>query len=64
MQVENRLYKVPKRKFVDGSEVFRDMFALPADSTTVEGQTDEKPIVLESIKKDEFEPLLHVMFTP
>ncbi|KAI0656888.1 hypothetical protein C8Q70DRAFT_920440 [Cubamyces menziesii] len=61
IQVENRLYKVPKRKFVDGSEVFRDMFALPTDSTTVEGQTDERPIVLENIKKDEFQQLLHAI---
>ena len=54
------MYKVPKRKFVDGSKVFRDMFALP----TVEGQTDERLIVLEHIKKDEFQQLLYAMFTP
>ncbi|KAI0326136.1 hypothetical protein GY45DRAFT_150028 [Cubamyces sp. BRFM 1775] len=63
-QVENCLFKVPQRKFVDDSEVFKGMFALPADSKTVEGQTDEKPIVLVGIKKEEFQALLHVMFTP
>ncbi|KAI0642640.1 hypothetical protein C8Q79DRAFT_917088 [Trametes meyenii] len=63
-QVENRLFKVPKRKFVDNSEVFEGMFEIPGDPASVEGNTDEKPLTLEGIKKDEFRALLGVMFKP
>ncbi|KAI0676490.1 hypothetical protein C8Q78DRAFT_962763 [Trametes maxima] len=60
-QVENRLFKVPKRKFVDNSEVFKDMFEIPSDPASAEGQTDERPLMLEGIKKDEFRALLSIM---
>lgn len=60
-QVENCLFKVPKHKFVDGSAVFRDMFALPPGSAAAEGQADNTPVWLECIKQDEFRALLRVM---
>ncbi|KAI1788629.1 hypothetical protein LXA43DRAFT_974680 [Ganoderma leucocontextum] len=59
-----RFFKVPRRKFEEGSEVFRDMFAVPPGDNVVEGQTDEHPLLLESISMDEFRSLLRVMFRP
>lgn len=59
-----RLFKVPRRKFEDGSEVFRDMFAMPPGDGVAEGQTDEHPLLLESISTDEFRSLLRAMFRP
>ena len=59
-----RLFKVPRRKFEDGSEVFRDMFAMPPGNGVAEGQTDEHPLLLESISTDEFRSLLRAMFRP
>ncbi|KAI0739027.1 hypothetical protein C8Q80DRAFT_1203405 [Daedaleopsis nitida] len=64
-QIGNRLFKVPRRKFED-SEIFNDMFALPAgnDALAVDGSSDEKPLVLETIEVAEFRALLRVMFRP
>ena len=59
-----RLFKVPRRKFEEGSEVFRNMFAMPLGDGVVEGQTDEHPLVLESISMEEFRSLLRAMFSP
>ncbi|KAI0763125.1 hypothetical protein BD413DRAFT_643822 [Trametes elegans] len=62
--VEDQLFKVPKRNFVDDSEVFRDMFSLPIWGTTAEGQTDEEPLLLEGVEIDDFYVFLRVMFDP
>ena len=70
LQVGKCLFKVPRRKFEDDSEVFKDMFALPstdsAGSTaaTAEGMSDEHPLILESIDVTEFRTLLRAMFRP
>ena len=67
IQVGNTLFKVPRRKFEDGSETFKDMFALPvkADGDGIaEGTSDEHPLVLEGIETDEFRSLLRAMFRP
>ncbi|KAI8969401.1 hypothetical protein BD414DRAFT_503479 [Trametes punicea] len=42
------------------------MFALPApeEEATAEGQTDDNPLKLEGIKKEEFRALLRVMMRP
>ena len=63
VQVEDRLFCVPRCEFVQSSEVFADMFLLPSGSgANTEGQDREHPIVLEGYKKDEFASLLKVMY--
>ncbi|EIW55230.1 uncharacterized protein TRAVEDRAFT_130527 [Trametes versicolor FP-101664 SS1] len=59
--VENRLFKVPKQKFVENLEIFRDMFELPPGTAPAEGQADDTPVALEGVKKDEFRALLRAM---
>ncbi|KAI0631074.1 hypothetical protein C8Q77DRAFT_1074944 [Trametes polyzona] len=63
-RVENRLFKVPKQKFIEGSDIFRDMFALPVGNQGEEGHTDERPLFLEGVNADEFRTLLKAMFKP
>ena len=58
------LFKVPRSKFEQGSGIFRGMFTVPSGDNAVEGQSDGRPLVLESIEADEFRSLLRVMFTP
>jgi len=51
------LFKVPRRNFANESEVFSDMFRLPAptrDKHTLDGSSDEQPLRLEGIKKSDF----------
>jgi hypothetical protein len=63
--VENQLFKVPRRNFAVESEVFSDMFQLPApvkDGCALDGSSDDQPLRLEGIKKSEFLQLLRVMF--
>jgi hypothetical protein len=63
-QVEDRLFKVPILNFTLESEVFQAMFQLPQDPKAVpEGSTDERPIRLEDVKKDDFKHLLRVMYS-
>jgi len=63
IQVEDRLFCVPRYEFVQSSEVFADMFLLPSGpGANTEGQDREHPIVLEGYKKDEFACLLKVMY--
>ena len=59
-----QLYKVPRRKFEEGSEVFRNMFTMPPGNDGADGESDERPLVLESIQTDAFESLLQAMFNP
>ncbi|CDO70494.1 hypothetical protein BN946_scf184569.g37 [Trametes cinnabarina] len=60
--VEDSLFKVPKRPFVEGAQVFKDMFSLPGYAETADGESDDKPLKLEGITKDGFRALLRVMF--
>ncbi|KAF7981777.1 hypothetical protein HWV62_31855 [Athelia sp. TMB] len=60
-KVENELFKVPKLYFQKESRVFRDMFQMPSPGSR-EGDSDELPIVLQSIKKADFTALLAAMF--
>ena len=63
IQVEDRLFCVPRYEFVQSSEVFADMFLLPSGpGANTEGRDREHPIVLEGYKKDEFACLLKVMY--
>ncbi|KIK05795.1 hypothetical protein K443DRAFT_130215 [Laccaria amethystina LaAM-08-1] len=62
-RVEGTLFKVPRRGFESGSEVFATMFTLPSVlGGAKEGQTAETPIILEGIKEDDFRSLLHLMY--
>ena len=61
LQVEGCLFKVPRGP-LEESTVFADMFVLPqGDQATVEGQSDQNPIVLQGIDKSDFEQLLRVL---
>ena len=62
VQVEDKLFCVPRCGFVQSSEVFADMFLLPSRPGNTEGQNKEHPIILEGYKKDEFSSLLKVMY--
>lgn len=64
-QVENQLFKVPRRNFAIESEIFSDMFQLPAptvDGHVLDGSSDDQPLRLDGIKKSDFLQLLRVMF--
>lgn len=64
-QVEGCLFKVPRRPFEDQSDVFKSMFTLPpGQNIVVDGMSDDKPLLLENIKKDDFRAFLHVLFPP
>ncbi|KAH6908503.1 hypothetical protein BKA70DRAFT_1280034, partial [Coprinopsis sp. MPI-PUGE-AT-0042] len=59
--VEDRLYSIPKQVLVCQSPGFKGMFDVPTDGTG-EGENDEKPIVLEGYKSNDFEYLLKVLY--
>ncbi|EJC98678.1 uncharacterized protein FOMMEDRAFT_143095 [Fomitiporia mediterranea MF3/22] len=64
-QVEDYLFKVPRRPFEDQSDIFRSMFLLPqGQSKLVEGMSDENPLVLEGISKKDFRAFLQVLLPP
>ncbi len=62
-EVEDQLFKVHRRLFVKLSPVFRDMFKLRVtNSAEAEGLRDERPLVLTSVKKKDFVPLLRCLY--
>ncbi|KAH6908546.1 hypothetical protein BKA70DRAFT_1280143 [Coprinopsis sp. MPI-PUGE-AT-0042] len=58
--VERQLYSVPKQALTSQSHVFEGMFDV-GDHSAGEGESDEKPIVLEGYKKEDFECLLEIL---
>ena len=63
LQVEDTLFRVPRRYFEQESEIFRTMFQLPvANDTAPDGSSNEKPLLLEGVNKEDFRQLLRVMF--
>jgi len=61
-KVGEKLYKIHKRILIGSeSSVFASMFSLPQRQNT-EGQTDEKPIVLEGENPDQFEALMRILY--
>ncbi|CAL1703064.1 unnamed protein product [Somion occarium] len=61
--VEGMLYKLPRRNFVEDSQTFQDMFALPQSSQQpTEGSCKETPIILDGIHRSDFNQLLRVLF--
>jgi hypothetical protein len=61
-KVGEKLYKIYKRMLIGSeSSVFASMFSLPQSQNT-EGQTDEKPIVLEGENPEQFEALMRILY--
>ncbi|THV06157.1 hypothetical protein K435DRAFT_743906 [Dendrothele bispora CBS 962.96] len=62
-QVEDTLYNVPCQPFMRESDVFHDLFSLPVlVGRKSEGQSDEEPVLLQSVSKVDFERLLSLLF--
>ncbi|KAH6908544.1 hypothetical protein BKA70DRAFT_1149782 [Coprinopsis sp. MPI-PUGE-AT-0042] len=59
-EVEASLYSVPKQTLTTQSPVFEGMFDV-GDQSGGEGISDDKPIVLEGYRSDDFECLLKVL---
>ncbi|KAF5340326.1 hypothetical protein D9611_007969 [Ephemerocybe angulata] len=61
IQVESKVYRVPRYRLERFSDIFKDMFNLPP-ANEKEGKSDEHPIVLEGCASFQFESLLSIMF--
>jgi hypothetical protein len=61
IQVENTLFRVPRRIF-DESPVFRDMYMLPQGSEEVDGSSDKRPLVLGGISATDFRHMVFYLF--
>jgi len=63
--VKNDLFRVHRHFFTRESPIFYDMLSIPAPpGTAVEGDSDDKPIVLEGIESSDFESLLWMWYDP
>ncbi|PBK73979.1 hypothetical protein ARMSODRAFT_929447 [Armillaria solidipes] len=63
--VENTLFNVPRYHFETFSEVFKTMFALPqSDNLSIDGSSDEHPLVLQGVTAQDFRSLLSAMLLP
>ncbi|KLO04617.1 hypothetical protein SCHPADRAFT_947573 [Schizopora paradoxa] len=59
IRVENRIFRAPRELFEMYSEVFKDMFSLPkVEDGQSEGESDDKPLFLDGILKDDFHAFL------
>ncbi|KAM6493190.1 hypothetical protein JOM56_011324, partial [Amanita muscaria] len=62
--VEDELFKVSQNLFVQHSQVFRDMFSIPQlEGIEPDGSSDEQPLILEGIEKQDFIQLLRILYT-
>ena len=60
--MEDCLFRVPREPLEAESTVFKDMFLLPqGDKVKVEGLSDANPVVLDGVKKKDFERLLKAL---
>ena len=63
-QVGETLFRIHKRLLVGSeSSAFASMFSLP-QSQNIEGQTDERPIVLNGDSPEGFEALMRILYPP
>jgi len=63
--VDECLFKVHRYYLMRESEVFSDMFALPSDQmsdSSIEGQTDDSPIVIPEVSRKELESFLSFIY--
>jgi hypothetical protein len=61
VQVERRLFKVPRYQFTRYSDVFNAVFSLPK-MDQLEGTSDEFPFKLEGVSSVDFQRLLTVLY--
>ncbi|KAF6750649.1 hypothetical protein DFP72DRAFT_909721 [Ephemerocybe angulata] len=65
-KVGDGLFRVPRGQFIAQSEVFAGMFGVPSPAengnVSVEGESDENPIVLEGYEEKDFKALLGVLY--
>ena len=62
-QVEKTLFRVHRHFFTRESIVFHDMLSIPSGSeTTIEGLSDDNPIVLAGVKRVHFEWMLWMFY--
>ncbi|KAL5485147.1 hypothetical protein ACEPAI_7789 [Sanghuangporus weigelae] len=63
-KVENCLFRVPRHELEQQSTIFRDMLGLPpvGGNENVEGESDDNPILLDSVSKDAFKLLLKLLY--
>lgn len=63
-QVDGVFFEAHRSEFEHESEVFRDMFHLPTPvDGVIDGTSREHPLRLDGVKKNDFVPLLKVMFS-
>ena len=63
VQVEDAVYCVNRVVFVKDSDFFRELFELPAESgEPLEGSSEEQPLRVEGIDKEDMLLFLHAMF--
>ncbi|KAF6752775.1 hypothetical protein DFP72DRAFT_791913, partial [Ephemerocybe angulata] len=62
IQVQDKVYRVPRHGFTQYSGIFETMFTLPQGDDSTEGRSDDNPIVLPSCTTEEFESLLAVLY--
>ncbi|KAH7877256.1 uncharacterized protein C8R40DRAFT_1040680 [Lentinula edodes] len=63
--VDNRLFQIPFAYLSNESEIFRGMADVPLPSDgTAEGMSDDHPIRLEGVSKEDFRQLLRVLCPP
>ena len=63
-KVGETLFRIHKRLLIGSeSSVFASLFSLP-QSRDIEGQTDERPIVLEGDSLEQFEALMTIIYPP
>lgn len=60
-QVQDVLFSVPKHRFEDESDVFKGMFTIPQGQIMTEGQSKDKPLILEGVAAADFRSLLKVL---
>ncbi|GJJ13323.1 hypothetical protein Clacol_007575 [Clathrus columnatus] len=60
LSVENTYFKIPRRKLVSSSLVFKGLLTLSPDWN--EGKSEERPVVLEKVSSTDFERLLTYLY--
>ncbi|KAG9221266.1 hypothetical protein CCMSSC00406_0008899 [Pleurotus cornucopiae] len=61
-QVGDRLFKVPRHKFVEESVIFRSMSDLPLGEKRADGLTDEQPLRLDGVEQADFRHFLKYLY--
>lgn len=62
-KVENTLFRVPKERLVENSDIFESMFSLPSEEEkAAEGLTKDCPIKLHGLSSSEFRALMDILY--